>query len=341
MERVYKTLDHVKKYCVSIYEHTLRHKHKVGVSVFLFIFIVSTLYALFIHHPSNAPTKYTFSIPGGATISSVAVSLKKEGIIKSPTIFKVLAILTQSDSGLFAGDYYFSEGENVFEVARRTTNGDFGLTPLSIFIPEGSTIYDIAEILEDRFTKFRGEKFIELAIKQEAEGYLFPDTYQFLPNVNEKKVFEIMNDNFNTKIESISELVESSEVPLEDIIIMASIIERESANIFEERRLISGILWNRIDIGMALQVDAVFEYINGKNTFELSTEDLAIDSPYNTYTNRGLPIGPIANPGLDSIIAALDPEPSNYLFYLHDLNGNAHYSIDFEGHKANKFRYLR
>jgi len=305
------------------------------------VFITTTLYALFIHPPVNFPTRHTFTVSGGAPIGSVAASLKEEGLIKSPFLFKVLTILTESNSGIFAGDYYFDEGENVLSLVKRMTSGDFNLTPTSVFIPEGSTIFEIAQILGDKFTKFQSEKFIERAVGEEAEGYLFPDTYQFLPNVSEKKVFKTMRDNFDSKVADIQEEIDAFDASFKDIVIMASLIEKESTDDFEERRIISGILWSRISIGMALQVDAVFPYINGKNTYELSTEDLSIESPYNTYTNAGLPIGPIANPSLESIIAAIDPEPSDYLFYLHDDEGGVHYSTNFEDHKANKFRYLR
>lgn len=341
MERLLNRVRQSVVFVRDFVRHLFLHRRKVLASFALFLFIATTLYALFIHYPANFPAKHTFTIEEGTTVSEVAGALKREGFIRSSFVFKVLAILSQSRSGIFAGDYYFDSGENVFAVVKRTTTGDFGLTPISVFIPEGSTIFDIGEILGARFDKISGERFIELALKEEAEGYLFPDTYQFLPNVNEKKVYKAMRENFDTKIESIEDRIASSTVSLEDIIIMASLIEKESADDFEERRTISGILWNRIDIGMALQVDAVFPYINGKNTYELTTEDLQVDSPYNTYTNPGLPPGPIANPGLESIIAAIDPLPTGYLFYLHDLNGNVHYSVDFEGHRQNKFRYLR
>jgi UPF0755 protein len=299
------------------------------------------LYALLVHPPANFPTKYTFTVPDGGSVSSVALSLEEEGLIKSPFVYKVLAVLTQSSSGIFAGEYYFHKGESVLSVVKRTTVGDFGLTPIVVFIPEGSTIFEIGAILEEKFTKINAQDFVELALKENAEGYLFPDTYSFLPNATEEKVFKVMRTNFETKISEIEERVNASDMRLEDIIIMASLIEKESADDLEERKTISGILWNRISIGMALQVDAVFPYINGKNTYELSTEDLDVDSPYNTYKYPGLPVGPIANPGLESIVAAIDPLPSNYLFYLHDNDGGVHYSVDFEGHKQNKFKYLR
>jgi UPF0755 protein len=120
---------------------------------------------------------------------------------------------------------------------------------------------------------------------------------------------------------------------------MASIIERETRTA-EDRRLVSGILWKRISIGMPLQVDATFEYYTKYNTYTVTKQVMREDSPYNTYTNKGLPPTPIANPGLDSIIAALKPTASPYLYYLTGRDGKMYYATDFAGHKKNRRLYL-
>lgn len=202
---------------------------------------------------------------------------------------------------------------------------------------EGLTVIDIAELLEKKFFEFDSGRFIELATS--SEGYLFPDTYSFLPNIKEDQVFEELRDAFDKKISSIQEEVDDSEHTLEDIVIMASIIEKEAWK-EKDRRLISGVLWNRIDIGMPLQVDATFLYINGKNTYNLTYDDLAIDSPYNTYKYKGLPITPICNPSLSSLKAAVSPDESEYLFYMADRVGNTYYAFNFEGHKQNRRLHL-
>ena len=121
---------------------------------------------------------------------------------------------------------------------------------------------------------------------------------------------------------------------------MASIIEKE-ANGEEDRAVISGILWKRIAQGMPMQVDAPFLFLLNKQSSELTIKDLAIDSPYNTYKYKGLPPGPINNPRLESIKAALNPQTSPYLYYLHDAKGGIHYASDFKGHQANITRYLK
>ena len=120
---------------------------------------------------------------------------------------------------------------------------------------------------------------------------------------------------------------------------MASIIEKEVIT-HEDMKTVSGVLWKRIAIGMPLQVDAVFPYIMGKNTFELTREDLQFDSPYNTYKYKGLPPGPINNPGLDSILAAATPAKTKYVYFLSDKDGNFHYAVSYAQHLANKKKYL-
>ena len=120
---------------------------------------------------------------------------------------------------------------------------------------------------------------------------------------------------------------------------MASILEKEAQN-FENMRAVASILWKRLAIGMPLQVDATLQYAIGKNTYELTTKDLATTSPYNTYTNRDLPPTPIANPGIDSIRAAIDIKPTKYLYYLTDKKGNFYFAETHEKHVLNKQKYL-
>ena len=149
----------------------------------------------------------------------------------------------------------------------------------------------------------------------------------------------MMEDNFEAKINSLSAFATTTRSK-EDIIIMASILENETRTP-EDRRIVSGILWKRLKLGMPLQVDASFVYVNGKNTYELTANDLKIDSPYNTYKYQGLPPGPIGNPGLDSILAALNPTTTKYLYFLSSLDGKMYYAQTFEQHKKNRELYLK
>jgi len=160
-----------------------------------------------------------------------------------------------------------------------------------------------------------------------------------LPNANEQSVLQAMRENFNDHIKELAPEIASSTHSLSDVIIMASILEKEAFNT-KDRRMIAGVLWNRLKKGMALQVDATFLYTLGKGTFQLTKADLAADSPYNTYKNKGLPPTPIGSPSLDSIEAALNPIPNNYLYFLADHDGVTHYCKDYDCQLANKELYF-
>jgi UPF0755 protein len=149
-----------------------------------------------------------------------------------------------------------------------------------------------------------------------------------------------MRENFARQTQDYQEDILKSKKSLNDIVIMASIIEEEANGSLESKRIVSGILWKRLSLKMPLQVDAPFTYYNGKNSYTLTKEDLAQDSPYNTYINKGLPPTAIANPGIDSIRAAIAPTQTDYLYFLSDKKGNMYYAKTFAEHKQNKELYL-
>ena len=172
------------------------------------------------------------------------------------------------------------------------------------------------------------------------EGYLFPDTYFFYSNVTPDQVIETLRNNFNQKIKTALLDIQASGKSLQDVITMASIVEREATS-STDRKMIAGVLWKRISISMPLQVDPPFYYILGKDSSQITLKDLAMDSPYNLYKNKGLPPTPITNPGMSSILATVNPTTSNNLFFLSDKKGAIHYAPTYEGHVANKLKYLQ
>jgi len=196
---------------------------------------------------------------------------------------------------------------------------------------------EMAALFDKQFERFDADNF--LAQTKLQEGYLFPDTYFFLPNVTEDTVIQAMRQNFDAQIEPLLPQIASSTHPLSDIVIMASIVEREARN-SADRRMISGVLWNRIDRGMALQVDVTFLYTIGKGTFQLTNKDLLTDSPYNTYMRKGLPPTAIGSPSLDSLEAAVSPTKNNYLYFLADHSGVTHFCKTYACQLANKARYF-
>jgi UPF0755 protein len=241
--------------------------------------------------------------------------------------------------GLLAGDYYLEKPQNTIILAWRFSRGLYDLKSVRVTIPEGTNVLEMSKIFSKDLYNFNDKEFLSLA--STSEGYLFPDTYYLLPNIEAKEVFTLMRDNFDEKIKELDLEIMKFNKPLVDIIKMASIVEEEGRTDFT-RQMIAGILWRRLSIKMPLQVDAAFVYVNGKKDSKLITlDDLKIDSPYNTYVYRGLPPTPISNPGLNSIRATITPVTSKYFFYLSDDDGEMHYAITHDEHVANKEKYLR
>ena len=286
---------------------------------------------------STFPTHSIITIERGSSLEMVASSFEETGVVRSALFLRLLVSFSGNANNVIAGDYFFDSKRGVIFIAYAITHGQFNLNPIKVTVAEGASVVDIAEQFSELFPKFDPEQFLKQA--QNKEGYLFPDTYYFFPNVDVKTVLSTFEQTFKKRTAELDEEIKKSPYSLDDIVIMASIIERE-ANTPESRRIISGILWRRIAIGMPLQVDVTFKYINGKSTFDLTKNDLAIDSPYNTYRYIGLPPGPIGSPGLDSIEAALNPTSTPYLYFLADHSGNVYYSKTFDEHKEKKQLYL-
>jgi UPF0755 protein len=300
--------------------------------------LFTAVFHMMILPPSNFPVGVLVSIKDGTTIGKAAEMLKERDIIRSTFAFKILTMFAANETGVLYGDYFFDVPESVLSIVTRVTRGQFGLAPIRVTVPEGATMYDIAVILSYHIPTISEEEFLEYA--KGKEGYLFPDTYLFLPNVSVAQVVSEMEKTFERKARPMIEsLVDDTGRSVSDIVIMASILEKEAIT-FTDKRIVAGILWKRIDIHMPLQVDAPFAYERNKNTFQLTHGDLLEDSDYNTYTRTGLPVGPIANPGLESIMAALEPEESSYYFYLSDMQSQMHYGHDYDEHLYYKALYL-
>lgn len=310
---------------------------KILPTAFLTGVLVFLLYFVTLAPPLDFPSAGYINIKKGATVEEVSALLKSRHIIRSTRVFEVALRLYGTDRHMVAGEYFFSGPQSVLKVAARLASGDYELVPVRVTFPEGVTAKEMSQILSKKIADFDAEEFYRLA--KPKEGYLFPDTYFIFPGEEPQVVVETLENNFNKRIEVASSSITKFGKPLSDIIIMASLLEKEAADT-ESRRIIAGILWNRISIGMRLQVDAVFPYIIGKNSFDLTRADLATTSLYNTYKYKGLPVGPIANPGLDSIIAATTPIKTNYVFYLSDLQSKFHYCVTYSCQLANQKKYL-
>ncbi|MFT7557541.1 MAG: UPF0755 protein [Planctomycetota bacterium] len=277
-------------------------------------------------------------IPEGLTVMAAAESLEEHSVIRSKVVLVSIMRFLKLDGSLVAGTYRFREAPTVLHVAKRLSRGEYGEDRVRVTLNEGITRADMAAILDEKLERFDTQEFM---LRTEAdEGYLFPDTYFFFPQAKTAEVVDTLKKAFIEIETEFTEEVIKSGHSWHEIVTMASIIQREAYG-SRDSYMISGILWNRIRKGIPLQVDAPFVYILGRGSAKLTKADLKFDSPYNTYVYKGLPPGPIGNPGRLSIKSALRPKSSSYLFYLHDRNGGIHYAETFDGHKSNKRSFLR
>jgi UPF0755 protein len=335
LERFFKTTDHLQEDLSTRWRLHANRRTIIALSAIGGLAIFG--YLTMIRPPANFPVNQLVTVPEGLVLGEIAQKLEDDGVVRSSLAFRIFVTLIGRERTAQAGDYLFKEPKDIFTIARSISTGAFGLEPERIRIAEGATTRSMAMIFDNRLLRFDPEKFLALA--QPMEGYLFPDTYFFLPNATEDTVIRTMRENFDLKTAELQAEIASSTKSLDDVVNLASIIERE-ARIPKDRRMISGVLHNRLKRGMALQVDVTFLYTLGKNTFQLTLEDLKSDSPYNTYKHKGLPPTPIGSPSLDALDAALHPTKNDYLFYLADNSGVTHFSKTYEQHLRYKRMYL-
>lgn len=314
------------------------HLLKIGTGIFGALILFSFFYALFWRAPRPFPNDVLVSIEKGDSISAIARNFEEARVVRSSFWLKTFIIMMGGEKAV-AGDYYFPKGKSVWSVAKMIHRGEFGLIAIRVTIHEGTSSYGIAEELDKTLPSFNANDFLDKVESEELEGYLFPDTYFFMQNTTANDVILMMRENFAREIKPYEADILKFKKPLEEVVIMASILEGEARTI-DQKRMVAGILWKRLRMGMPLQVDAVFKYYNGKNSYTLTSADLKDDHDYNTYTNKGLPPTAINNPGIDSLRAAITPTQSDYLYFLSDRQGNMHYAKNFEQHKRNKEAYI-
>jgi len=254
-------------------------------------------------------------IAQGTSAPDAAKELTEAHVIAHPSIIRFLWRVSGTSARIQSGAYRFGTPQSAFVIAYRLIVGDYDLPLVRLTFPAGMTMAEMAAQVANNFPSIPANDFISAS--KSSEGYLFPDTYFFPPGTDMTTILATMRTNFNTKTAPLSGEVQASGHSFSDIVTMASIIERE-ARTNADKRIIAGILWNRLALGMPLQVDASRD----------------------TYKHVGLPSEPICNPGLDSIGAALKPTKTSYLYYLTGNDGLMHYATTFAGHQANLRKYL-
>jgi UPF0755 protein len=286
-----------------------------------------------------------FVINKGASVSQIGNKLESAGLVKSALAFKIYITFTGQTTKLTPGEFRLTPSFNLFQVAQTLFKGP---VELWVTIPEGLRREEIAAKFATGLD--RDQNFVDefLQNSKGKEGYLFPDTYLFPMDASASAVVKKMTDTFTIKTADLK--TENSNLSFSQAVILASIIERETKT-EEERPVVAGILINRLDAGMPLQVDASVQYavaiencklkiVNCSWWPILTLENLKIASPYNTYKYVGLPPAPICNPGLSSLHAAMNPTQSDFWYYIHDKEGQIHYARTLEEQNTNIAKYL-
>ncbi|PRO65149.1 endolytic transglycosylase MltG [Alkalicoccus urumqiensis] len=299
-------------------------------------------------------------VPIGSNVDSIAELLEEEGVIDSAMMFR-LYVRFQSESGFQAGTYELSPSMGADDIIAQLKEGRvYEEFVLSFTIPEGWWIEEMAHRIAAE-TEVTAVEFMETARNQDfvvqminrypmlseevldedirypLEGYLFPARYDFTEeDVTAQEIMTAMLDRMQEEVSAA--IGPESETSPHELLTKASIIEAESAG-DDERETVSGVIDNRLDVSMQLQMDPTAVYAHGERKSRVLNEDLEIDSPYNTYQNGGLPIGPISNPGAASIQAAASPEDHNYLYFYHSPNGDSYFNETLAEHNEDVGRY--
>ncbi|KEH87765.1 endolytic transglycosylase MltG [Clostridium novyi] len=327
---------------------------KVTVALIILCILIFIGFKTFknIKYPFVSTTdKISVVVAKGDSLSNVINKLHKEGYIKRPDVIKLYINIRRIDTTIKQGKYNINTNISIDRFIKILNQG-FDDEIVKVTIPEGYNIEDIGKLLEDKGI-IKKEQFIKSCknyklpqyvkqnknTKYSLEGYLFPDTYRFKKGVSGNEIIKDMLEQFKLVINDI-EKKNNKINNLHEILTKASIIEKEARS-EEDRFKISSVIDNRIQKQMKLQVDATVLYSLGEHKKRLYYKDLNINSPYNTYKVKGLPPGPICNPGKPSIIAALKPQKTDYLYYVLENNKGHYFTKDYKDFLMAKERYKK
>ncbi len=330
-----------------------RYRYYLTILFSICCFIL--LYIFIILSPVSSKSRgrdVVVNVPMRATANQVGEILKQSELVRSSLIFSLYARWTGMDSLIKAGEYRISNSLSTPDVLKELVDGRFAAQTFTV--PEGFTTVQIADLLASKGLVDR-DKFIAAVANEDfpyafiqslpkgdkrLEGYLFPDTYQVTRGSSEKSIIDMMLQRFEKEMKDLDYQAQAGKggLTLHEAVTVASLIERE-ARIDEERPLIAGVIYNRLNMQMQLQLCATVEYALGTNKPKLYYKDLEIDSPYNTYRIMGLPPGPIAMPGKTSLLAAVHPAHTEYLYYVAKPDGSHAFATTLAEHEANQEMY--
>lgn len=319
----------------------------IAFSIFAVVLIVSALIysAVFGPQEQKDTIRREFVVSPEDTLPAIAYRLEEEGLVRAGWAFQIAYVLSRNEDSVRAGGYLLAPSMDAWALAKT-----FGNAPYLAWVqvPTGIRKEQLAHILETQlsWTKAQTEAWLsstEIASSTLSEGFYFSDVYLIPSDQAPEQITARFLSRFNEAVAPYQLEAKEKDIAWQDVLTLASLIERESAK--NDKRLVSGILWNRLEKGMLLQVDATLQYAIGNaedGWWPLPTSsDKYVESPFNTYQHTGLPPAPIATPSLASIEAAINPEQTNCLYYLHDNDGRIHCSTTYKAHVANVHRYLK
>lgn len=334
-------------------------------AIFFILILVAT--GIFVYRTYAVTLKAgDFEIKAGESGALVAQHLAERGFIRSALVYRLYLKLCTPSPKFQAGVYQIEWGRNFNELTSELSA--IKIQEVTLTIPEGWDLYDIADFLQKNNLVSHQDFFLATGAPAEdyrqksgrspevnwladfsvlqtkpafisLEGYLFPDTYRMMKDFTADGLARKMLQNFSRKMASLETDIKASGHSVFEIVTLASIVENE-VRTPKNRAMVADIFWRRLKMGMALQSDATVNYITRKGMASPTFDDTKIDSPYNTYKYKGLPLGPIGNPGLAAINAVLRPEPNDYLYFLTTPEGDIYYAKTYEEHLANKRKYL-
>lgn len=323
--------------------------------LFAVLFLVIFLFSVYIQNKLTSPNSnnsqaIVFEIKSGESASDIAKNLQKANLISDYFPFILYTTVRGISDSFQAGVYSIHQNLTMVEIAEIITKGD--ITEKKITIPEGWDSKKIAKKLaseeivsEAEFLAALNKDYSYDFLKDKPqnanlEGFLYPDTYFFSGKESAEDIVIKMLDNFNKKYNhEIAAKVKINEMSLYEILTLASIVEREVAN-HDDRKKVASVFLNRLAINMPLESCATIQYITGLNKSQFSYSETRVESPYNTYINRGLPPGPIGNPSMESVMAVLEPAETGYLYFL-SANGKTYFSYTLDEHERKKSLYLK
>ncbi|MCK4800111.1 endolytic transglycosylase MltG [Candidatus Parcubacteria bacterium] len=332
------------------------------IFVFSLVFIVAESYFYIqnvIENPYNIKDskKREFIIQNGESVEQIAINLESDGLIAGKDFFKIYVWEKKIASDLQAGSYELSPSMTITRMADLFIGGKIKGNDIWVTIPEGFSSEEIDERLTESGLINKGEfinfdnnipqdfldkyEFLKDApADKNLQGYYFPDTYKYYNNSSIEEIASKMLNNFDLKLtDDLRAEIKGQDKTISEVIILASIIEKEAGN-SEDMKKVSSVFTNRLEVGKALESDATINYVTKTGRARSTYEDLEIESPYNTYKYVGLTPSPIANPGIEAIKAAINPEETDYFYFLTKEDGEAVFSITFKEHLKNKYKYL-